>query len=285
MSLYRLVLECSKKQTINANHIEQIASPIFALAGDLTKATNGEVAVPGCVSLEDYRYIQPIKTATLAMTLGKSCGILNDDLGNLGMAAVLKDVGYIAIPPEVLNKPELLTESDIAKIRKHPTFGYELLRQHESTSQEVANAVLQHHERWNGSGYPYGLKGADISLWAQIIAICDTFTALLSDRPGRRTYMPNEAVEYVMGYSGKQFNPDLVKIFVKQVPCYPSGLGVQLETGEMGIVSNPNLDFVGRPVIRVCYNTQVGPVKKPYTINLAEADHQQKVIVKVLDYT
>ena len=97
--------------------------------------------------------------------------------------------------------------------------------------------------------------------------------------------MPNEAIEYVMGYSGKQFNPDLVKLFVKRVPCYPSGLAVQLDTGEMGIVSDSNLDFVGRPVLRICYNTQVGPVRKPYTMNLSESEHQQKVVVKVLDYT
>jgi len=285
MALYRLVLEYNEKHAINGNHIEQIISPVGALAGELTKTADGEITVSGCVSLEDYRYIQPIKTATLAIILGKSYGVPKDELDQLGIAAVLKDIGYIAISPDVLNKPELLTESDMAKIKKHPMFGYEVLSKHENISQEIANAVLQHHERWNGSGYPYGLKGADIFLWAQIIAICDTYTALISDRPGRRTYMPHEAIEFIFSYSGKLFNPELIKLFVKKVPCYPTGLAVQLDTGEMGIVSNPNLDFLGRPVIRICYNTQVGPVKRPYNLNLAESDHKQKAIVKILDYT
>ncbi len=284
LALRRLMIENNGKQSVASSNIEPVSTSIAAITRELMLEATEEINVSGCISQQDYVYIQPVKTAVLALALGQRIGLSKTELTQLGIAAVLKDIGYIAIPQEIIHKPELLTEKELLKIRQHPTFGYELLSQHTSISGEVTETVLQHHERWNGSGYPSGLKGADIVKFAQIIAICDTFSALLSERPGRRTYMPHETIEYIMAYSGEQFNPDLVEPFVRQVPCYSSGLTVQLNTGEMGIISSPNLGFIGRPVVRICYDQEVGPVKKPYDINLAQAEFQHKQIIKILDY-
>ncbi|GAH75140.1 unnamed protein product, partial [marine sediment metagenome] len=219
----------------------------IARALELEFESIGEAVVTGITSQDDYMYIQPVKAATLALLLGRRSGYIGAELASLGVANLLKDVGYISIPQEVLHRPDLLTEKELLKIRQHPTFGYELLSQHPSCNGVIANAVLQHHERWNGAGYPYGLKGPDINPFAQIIAIADTHTALLSERPGRKMYMPHEAIEYIMAYAGEQFNPELVELFVRQVPCYASGLTVKLNTKEIGIVSDANLGFIGRP--------------------------------------
>lgn len=283
-ALRRLMIESQGKTSISGSNINQVVRAVNDTAKEVASSTMGEVAIAGIVSQEDYMYIQPVKTATVCLLMGKSLGYSMPDLVNLGIATLLKDVGYIAIPREILHRPELLTEKELLKIRQHPSFGYELLSRHSSCSGEVANAVLQHHERWNGSGYPYGLKGADISRFAQIIAIADVCTALLSQRPGRKIYMPSETIEYIMAYSGVQFNPELVEPFVRQIPCYSSGLTVKLNTGEVGIVSDANLGFIGRPRVRVCYDHEVGPVKKPYDVDLSKAEFQHKSVVKIVDY-
>ena len=147
--------------------------------------------------------------------------------------------------------------------------GYELLSRNPTCPEEVARAVCQHHERWDGSGYPYGLKKSEICHFAQIIAITDIYCAMRSERPGRKAYLSHETMEYIMAYSGDQFNPKLVEIFVKQVPCYPTGLNVKLNTGEVGIVSNANIGLIGRPVVRICYDENLKKQKQPYDIDLS----------------
>ena len=96
--------------------------------------------------------------------------------------------------------------------------------------------------------------------------------------------MPHEAIEYIMAYSGEQFDPELAKLFVSQVPCYPRGLTVKMNTGEIGIISDANLQFIGRPIVRICYDQEVGPVKKPYDIDLSKAEFQHKLIIEIMDY-
>jgi len=283
-TLLRLIIENQGKTSITASNVEQVLTTMNAVTQELALDSKGEAAVAGIVSQENYMYIQSAKVAALSLLMGKRLGYNTFDLTNLGMAALLKDVGYIAIPQEILQRPDLLAEKELLKIRQHPTFGYELLNQHDATGGEVANAVLQHHERWNGTGYPHGLKGTDISRFAQIIAIADTYTALLSKRPGRKIHTSCEAIEYIMAYGGVQFNPELAESFVRQVPCYPPGLTVKLNTKEIGIVSDPNLGFIGRPITRIIYDEDQGKAKRPYDIDLSKADYQHKLITEVLDY-
>ena len=283
-ALRRLMFENQGKESIADSSLDQVAKAVKAMIGELGDVNVDGIAVAGIVSQENYIYIQPVKTAVVSLSIGRSLGYGTSELADLGTAVLLKDIGYISIPKEILHRPELLTEKELLKIRQHPMYGYELLSQHRSTSGSIANAVLQHHERWNGAGYPYGLKQADISPFAQVIAIADTYTALLSKRPGRKVFASHEAIEYIMAYSGEQFNPDLAQVFVREVPCYSTGLTVKLNTGEIGIVSDPNLDFIGRPTVRIIYDEDNGKVRKPYEIDLSKAEYQHKMITEVMDY-
>ena len=283
-ALRTLMTSTNGTKAISAEHIEKVSVSINAMVRDLAFEAIGEVNVSGCNTPEDYYYIQPIKTAIISMAIGKRIGLNRAELSRLGLSAALKDVGYIFISSEIINKPSGLNKDEMTLIRRHPLTGYELLNQHEITQGDVATSVLQHHERWNGTGYPYGTKGKDITRFAQIITIADTYCALLSEKAGRRRYMPHEAIEYIMAYNGDNFSPEMVEHFVRQVPCYPSGITLQLNTGEVCIVSNPNLGFVARPIVRICYNTEEGVIKEPYDINLAKVEFQGKLITKVLDY-
>ena len=283
-ALRRLMIENQGQSSLAARNIDEVVRAANTTARELAVDSLGEAAMAGIASEKDYLYIQPVKASVLSLLMGRKLGLATPHLAALGVACLLKDVGYISLPQEMLHRPDLLTEKELLKIRQHPSYGYDLLSHHHSTSGAVANAVLQHHERWNGSGYPHALKEADISAFAQIIAIADTYTVLLCKRPGRKMYMPHEAIEYIMAYAGEQFNPELVELFVRQVPCYSTGLTVKLNTKETGIVSDANLGFIGRPTVRIISDEDSREVSEPYDIDLSKVEYQHKSVSEVMDY-
>ena len=285
IALRQLIVKSRRLSRIADRYFEQVVTAINAMVRELALETIGETTVAGIVSHEDYTYVQPAKVAGLSLLMGKRLGYSTPDLANLGLAALLKDIGFISLPAELSDKAGFLTEDEFRSIRGHPAHGYELLSQHHACEDEVATVVLQHHERWNGTGYLQGLIGNDITRFAQIIAITDTYCAMLSERSQRKAFLPHKAMEYIISYRGHQFNPKLVELFIRQVPLYPSGLAVKLNTGEVGIVSSPNLGgCVGRPVVRICYDENLKAVEKPYDMDLSNGNHQDKAIAQVMGY-
>ena len=261
--------------------INEIHVAITSMVKDMSLNVVGDVNVMCSISPNDYVYLQPVKTAGLCLAIGRGLGLTQEDMISLGMAAVFKDIG---LSPEIMDSVDCLAAGDLSSLRDHPAAGSALLQQHQLTAGVVATAVLQHHECWSGTGYPNGLKGKEISKFARIIAISDAFVDLLSVRPGRNKYMPHEAIEYVMACGGDQFAPDLVELFVRAVPSYPSGLSVQLNTGDTGIVSDAKIGFVARPIVRVCYRPVKGLLKEPVNIDLSRQAYQRMLITKVLEY-
>ena len=96
--------------------------------------------------------------------------------------------------------------------------------------------------------------------------------------------MPHQAVEFIMAYAAELFDPDLVQLFARQIPIYPTGVTVKLNTGEVGIVSDANLGHIGRPVVRVCFDDEQREVAEPYDLDLSDPDHQDRLVSQVMDY-
>jgi HD-GYP domain-containing protein (c-di-GMP phosphodiesterase class II) len=284
-ALKKMYSENYGRTSVSIKNISELSAAANAMVEGLMLTGVGEVAVAAVTSEKDYIYVQPVKTALLSLVLGQSLNFTPAQLGSLATAALCKDVGYISIPQEIIMKTTALTNIEMAKMKDHCKLGFHVLRQHTSVGGDIATAVLQHQERWNGKGYPQGLKGPAISRFAQIIAVADVYTSIMSRRPGdRKIHLPHEAIEFVMAYSGEYFSPELVEIFVRRVSCYSTGLMVKLNTGEVAIVSDPKAGFVGRPIVRICFEPQNGMLKKPYDIDLSKAEFQQKLIVEILDY-
>jgi len=282
--LRQLLIEAQRERSIGERYFTQVVTAAEAIGQELTLDDVGEISSLEIVSLEDYNYAQPVKVAGLCLLMGKRLGYGLPALTNLALAALLKDVGYILMPPELLAKRGSLTEEEVRTIQRHPADGYELLSQLLPCDAKVAVAVLQHHERWNGIGYPQGLKGSQISPFAQVIAIADTYIALLSKRPHREMRISSEAVKYIMASGGKEFNPELIPLFVREVPVYRKGLTVRLNTGEVAIVSDANFGFIGRPTLRICCDENSQAVQKPYDMDLSQPDYQNRAVSEVLGY-
>lgn len=161
------------------------------------------------------------RVSELCILMGKKLGFKNDDLNQLKAISNLHDIGKIAIDDSILNKPGKLTEDEWEIIKRHPEIGYRII----STSPEyaeIANDILSHHEKYDGTGYPRGLKGDNIPIRARIIAIADAFDAMVSRRPYREPRSVEDAKKEILRCSGTQFDPKLVKIFLDILEKNPS---------------------------------------------------------------
>jgi len=139
-----------------------------------------------------------------------------DDLKELTMAGMFHDIGKISIPDAILEKPGKLTAAEYEAIKTHTEIGYQILRAADQYS-DLAIHALCHHERWDGKGYPQGLKGTDIPLYSRIIGVADAFEAMTANRPYKKIMTIENAKAELIKCSGSQFDPDIVKVFIEQV--------------------------------------------------------------------
>lgn len=152
----------------------------------------------------------------LAVKLGEKIGLPQTEIDKLALLALLHDIGETVLPAEILNKPEELTEEEWEKIKHHPSVGFRICSGVEEFTH-VANEVLTHHERWDGNGYPKGLKGDNIPISARILSIVDAYDVMTHERPYNKTYTQEEALEEIQKNRNEQFDPDLTKEFIEML--------------------------------------------------------------------
>lgn len=202
-------------------------------------------------SFDDYTFFHSVNVAVLSIIMGIALNLNKSDLYKLAMGALLHDVGKVFINQDLLNKQGKLTDEEFEIMKSHPINGYRYIRSNFNVPVRTYIAVLDHHEKYDGTGYPNNKVGKDISLFGRIIAIADVYDALTSDRPYKKSSLPANVIEYIMGAPGTHFDFDLVNIFIKKVAAYPVGTCVKLNNGVIGIVVENYSDSSTRPKIRV----------------------------------
>ncbi|HSC03453.1 MAG TPA: HD-GYP domain-containing protein, partial [Solirubrobacteraceae bacterium] len=172
-------------------------------------------------------------------------------LFRLGMGLLLADIGKLALPESILNKPGKLTEEEWEIVKSHPKAGVKLVRDTGAWCPLVQGCVLRHHERWNGSGYPEGKLDTEVHEMARIAAVADVFDAITSERPFAPAKPAHIAVQTILAGAGTQFDPVICEVFSQRVAPFPAGVEVELADGRQAIVvSVPELEL-DRPVLRV----------------------------------
>lgn len=156
------------------------------------------------------------RVAEISIKLAQAMGMSEEEIVHLRRGALLHDMGKIGIPDSILHKPEELTEEEWAVMRKHPQLAFDMLNPIEYL-HEALEIPYSHHERWDGTGYPRGLKGEEIPLSARIFAVADVWDALTSDRPYRSAWSKEAALNYIREHSGKHFDPQVVDLFFKVI--------------------------------------------------------------------
>ncbi len=210
---------------------------------------------------DDYTYFHSVNVAVLSAMIGAACSMSREELTSLTLAGLLHDVGKRFVDSDVLNARRALTEEERVLVVQHPKLGYEFLKSNFDFEPEVYEAVLEHHEWYNGGGYPMRRSGPDIPIYARIIKLADTYDALTSRLPYHEPISPSEAVEYVMANAGAEFDPELVDIFLNKISVYPVGSEVSLSDGRTAIVLENHRDYMLRPTIKAVPDGEIIDLK------------------------
>ena len=202
-------------------------------------------------SFDLYTYQHSVNVCVLSCVMAAAHGFKREQLYDLAIAAILHDIGKVFIPKDILNKPAKLTPDEYKTVKKHPADGCDHIRKKFHFNNTVCMPVRQHHERYDGNGYPQSLSEAEIFTASCIISIADVYDAITSKRPYHEAIMPSEAYEYIMGNTGSHFNPDAVGVFVRTVAPFPVGVSVRLSNGLEGLVFENDTNFPMRPLIKI----------------------------------
>ncbi len=224
------------------------------VAGEITDelSMNGEISV-NLVSLRtnsDYTYKHSINVAILSVLIGMGIGLKKSMLKELAASGLLHDIGKINLPQDILDKEGPLTDEEYELIKKHAELGYEKIKDKISISSKTKMGVYMHHENINGTGYPLGLVGDQIYMFAKIIHIADVYDAITSERAYKKASPPNDAVEFLMKNAGSMFQPEYVKAFITYIPVYPRGRNVILSDGRTAVVVENRQYNTLYPVVR-----------------------------------
>lgn len=209
----------------------------------------------------EYTFIHSVNVGILSTCIGVRMNYNRKELIELGTSGILHDIGKKYVPLDILDKKGKLTKEEFDEILKHPEKGYVMLSNCYDISATAKVGVLQHHERYDGSGYPRGLKGEEISTFGRILAVTDTYDAMTSDRSYRKAFEPSETLEYLLGAGSIRYDYNVVDYFTKCIAVYPVGTCVTLSDGTEGIVMHNYSDCILRPVVRNIRNKQIIDLK------------------------
>jgi HD-GYP domain-containing protein (c-di-GMP phosphodiesterase class II) len=203
---------------------------------------------------DEYLFSHCINVCALTVFLCMKMNLNRTQIQNIGTGSLLHDFGKLMIPNYILQKESKLTKEENIELRKHPIYGYEALKNDPVIRPTTKVAILMHHERIDGSGYPNKLKGNKIHDLVKICSICDKFDSMTSDMPYRKSISVSDTIEYLQSTAGIYFEKKFVDEFLKYVPPFPPGSIVLLNNGIVAIVIKSNPASVLRPVVRYLYN-------------------------------
>ena len=265
---------------IKKEEIRPAIKAIERLVGNIVDEISGnEDTMVNMIDLRvasEYTFYHSVNVCVLSIVLGMALKLGKEDLYLLGTSSLLHDMGKIYTPNKILDKPGKLNYEEFEIIKQHSEDGYKYVKENLDINSKVYMGIYEHHERYDGTGYPLNLSGENISLFGRIIAIVDVYDALISDRPYRKGVLPSEGIEYIMGFCGNMFDKHLVETFFTKVPAYPIGTCVTLSNNLIGLVVENYSCCCLRPSVRVIKDGN--KLVTPYLINLKESNYNVTII-------
>ena len=210
-----------------------------------------------------YTYSHSLDNCSLAIAFGRHLGLYKEDLRNLAMGLLLMDVGKVKVADEILNKTGTLSPVEFEEMKKHVYYGVDLLRSTPGINETIINIVLTHHERFDGSGYPSGLKEKEVPVYGRIAAIIDCYTAMTGNSTYRASIAPHKALQTIYNWRNKYFQDELVEQFLQCLGVYPTGSLVEMSSGEVGMIMSQNRVQRFKPKIMMLLDEN----KKPYDVS------------------
>jgi len=227
---------------------------------------------------DEYTYMHSAAVCALMIALARQLNLPELSVREAGLAGLLHDIGKIGIADTILNKPGKLTHEEFTTVKLHPEIGAQILLEGSQVSAMVMDVVLHHHEKVDGTGYPHGLKGEQISLYAKMGAVCDVYDAITSNRPYKKGWSPAESIRKMAEWSKGHFDETVFQAFVKTVGIYPTGSLVKLESGRLGVVVEQHQTALLTPKVKIFYSVKTRSPIIQETIDLSLLAGKDKII-------
>jgi HD-GYP domain-containing protein (c-di-GMP phosphodiesterase class II) len=227
--------------------VDEITASVTRNAGTL-------IGLARLKTADDYTYMHSIAVCALMISLGRECGLSPPDLREAGLAGMLHDIGKMAIPKDILQKPGKLTPEEYQTIKNHPSAGYDLLMNGRAVGKMALDVCLHHHEKVDGSGYPKSLASGQISLPAKMSAVCDVYDAITSNRPYKHGWEPGESLRRMAEWNNGHFDNMVFHAFVKIIGIYPVGSLVKMKSGRLGVVIDHNPQLLLQPTVKIFFS-------------------------------
>ena len=218
---------------------------------------------------DEYTYTHSLAVSALCISFARHLDYDDDRVRQIGVGGLLHDVGKMKVPAEILNKPGPLTEREFEIMKAHVKEGDRILRESTNLDEQCTCVTAHHHERLDGTGYPDGLKGDQISVFGQVAAIVDIYDALSSERCYKVAMSPHAALRKLFEWSQSYLNRELVEKFIAHVGIYPIGTLVRLRSGYIGVVVDQGEKELLAPVVRAVFDAVQNRPVEPFLIDLA----------------
>lgn len=232
------------------------------ILASITRNANALLSLAKLREVDEYTYTHCINVAVLAIVFGRHLGFSGVVLNRMGLAGLFHDLGKAHMPEVILESPRRLTPEEFEIMKRHPRLGWEQLQDNPQVYEEMLAGALEHHEKYNGLGYPRGLKGEEISVVARILSVADVYDALTSRRVYKPAMLPHKALGLMYGMRGQDFHPGMVERFIRCIGIYPVGSVVELNTGQRGVVSRVNASEPLQPEVMVVRDPKGRPAAR-----------------------
>lgn len=248
VTLRHIFEEVKKYKKIDTGAVKTL---VKQLADEVMRNRKSLLELGDIRSYDGYLYGHSLNVCILSLRLGLMLDYNELQLRDLGIGAILHDIGMLFVEKQVVEKAGKLKTEEFEKIKQHCALGFNLLREQKDINLLSAHVAFQHHERFDGSGYPRLLKRGDICEFARIVAVADVFDALTSEKKHRKSYPYHAAVDILKNEAGSQIDPELSNLFMRNVALYPTGSLVELNSGEIAMVTGNKPQETLKPTIKI----------------------------------
>ncbi len=250
--------------------VDKVEPLVEAMVDSIFRCQDALLPMARLKNHDEYTFQHSVSVCALLVAFARNLKLPREVIKQIGMGGLLHDVGKCKIPGSILNKPGKLDEAEFTIMRQHAAFSAEILAATKGVSEIALEVAAQHHERYDGTGYPKGLKGDEISLYGQMSAIVDVYDAITSIRVYHKGIPATEALGKIFEWSKFHFKPELVQAFVRAIGIYPTGSLVKLASGRLGIVLEQQAGNSLKPLVKVIFSTKQNAFLPPEIIDLTK---------------